>query len=235
MLEGTVFVAEEGRVYKLTSGDLIFHKPLEFHKIWCNDAPHAKFQVISFEATNNDIAPLGNNVYRLALDSSAALDDVYKTITDAFAVNINVERREPTAQNLINEKIAYLKLELFLLTLLPKQNNSEARQHTTGANNFKLIMDTLQAHLNYNLNIEEIAALCNMSTSNLKKTFNKFCDGGIMHHFLRMKIQRASIFLKEGRSVEELAFNYGFKSASHFSTAFKRITGMTPTEFKKRT
>ena len=233
VLEGTVGVSEEGRVYKLRSGDIIFHKPHEFHKIWCSEGTHARFQVISFVMSNADIDALGDDVYRLDLDTASKLEEVYTTILDAFDANVAVNYK--AERNIVQEKVALLKLELFLLTLLQKTKRSpEARQHTTATDNFKLIMDTLQENLNYNLTIEDIANLCNMSVSNLKKTFNKYYDGGIMHHFTRMKIQRASYFLKKGATVEHIAGSFGFKSASHFSVAFKRITGMTPSEFKKQ-
>ena len=32
--EGSLFVSEDNRIYKLNEGDIIFHKPMEFHKIW---------------------------------------------------------------------------------------------------------------------------------------------------------------------------------------------------------
>lgn len=235
VLEGTLWVSEEGRVYKLQSGDIIFHKPMEFHKLWCKDPHGARFQVISFAYSNADIESLSDDVYRLSLDSASFLEEVYTGITEAFHANIAVTQKLESERNRIREKLALLNLEQFLLMLTSKTDKSiEARQHTTMTVNYKLIMDTLQENLNYNLTIDDIAKLCNMSVSNLKKTFNKYGDGGIMHHFTRMKIQRATKFLTASRSIESVAHAFGFKSASHFSVAFKRVTGMTPSAFKKQ-
>ena len=46
----------------------------------------------------------------------------------------------------------------------------------------------------------------------------------------------AAILLKNtSKSITDIAFEVGFSSSNYFTIAFKKITGLTPSEYKKHT
>ena len=45
---GEVAVSEDERVYELKAGDIIFHKPMEFHKIWARGQEGPRVCIMSF-------------------------------------------------------------------------------------------------------------------------------------------------------------------------------------------
>ena len=50
-----------------------------------------------------------------------------------------------------------------------------------------------------------------------------------------MKILRSIEYLKNGyTSVEEISASLGFRSAAYFRRLFKKITKMTPTEYRRK-
>jgi len=48
------------------------------------------------------------------------------------------------------------------------------------------------------------------------------------------RIAHAKAQLQAGESVTDTAFSLGFCTVSHFIVVFKRITGMTPGDYKRR-
>ena len=50
----------------------------------------------------------------------------------------------------------------------------------------------------------------------------------------RVRIGRAKELLRTGKTVEEAADEMHFSSSKYFATLFRRITGVTPSEFKLR-
>lgn len=56
----------------------------------------------------------------------------------------------------------------------------------------------------------------------------------IEQYIIRQKIEKAKelIFYDE-KNLSEIAFQLEYSSVQHFSTQFKKITGLTPSEFKK--
>lgn len=228
--EGSLFVSEDSRVYELSEGDIIFHKPMEFHKIWVEKDQNARVIIMSFESDDEYVLELSHGVYKLDAERKSAFEEVYQMLDDSFNLNFYVKRKEKP--DLVAEKLTFMHFEIFLLSLLSSHNTKRGRQYNVSAMNYKMIIDTMNENLSKNLSIEELAALCNLSVSNLKKIFAKYAGGGVMKHFNRLKIKRAMRLLRIGLSVSEISYQLGFSSQNYFAVVFRRETGMLPSEFR---
>lgn len=78
------------------------------------------------------------------------------------------------------------------------------------------------------------ARLCDLS----KRQLQRYCQqrfGRPLQDWLdEQRIVAAGYLLQEKKSVKNVAFELGFKQASHFSRQFKRHYGITPSEFLDR-
>ena len=232
VISGSVFVSEDGIVYKLNQGDIIFHKPMEFHKIWCKQVPKAKFQVMSFVADSDLLNPLGDRIINLNLEKKTELENIFQSIEKNFDNSIYVFQKETTPDE-VAERITFARLELFLLSLLGSTKIEVDEQYSVSAMNYKRIIEVMEENLSKNLTIEDLASLCNLSVSNLKRIFAKFSDMGVIKYFTRMKIKNAIQRLRCGDSVATVSHELGFSSQNYFSVVFKRETGILPSKFIK--
>lgn len=89
----------------------------------------------------------------------------------------------------------------------------------------------IKDHLDNPLTIKELSRKVAMNECYLKKGF-KALTGKTIHEYTQdLRIAKAKQLLKqEGLSVSDVANSLGFSSISHFSTAFKKATGMKPCE-----
>ena len=56
----------------------------------------------------------------------------------------------------------------------------------------------------------------------------------IIHQAVKMKIDTSKVLIREGKyNISQISFYLGFDSIHTFSRTFKKITGMTPTEFRR--
>jgi len=79
--------------------------------------------------------------------------------------------------------------------------------------------------------IRELARKVAMNECYLKKGFKTVVGKTIHEYQQQLRIEKAkSLLQQDGRSVTDVAHTLGYSSISHFSTAFKRITGMKPCE-----
>ena len=79
--------------------------------------------------------------------------------------------------------------------------------------------------------IRELARKVAMNECYLKKGFKTLIGKTIHEYQQELRMNKAKTLLQqEGRSVTDVANILGFSSISHFSTAFKRVTGMKPCE-----
>lgn len=85
------------------------------------------------------------------------------------------------------------------------------------------------------LRLADLAAAANVSPEHLVRLFRQYEGMTPISHLWRFRIERCEQMLRDtGLGVHEIALRAGFKNGHHFSRMFRRITGMTPTEFRSR-
>lgn len=78
--------------------------------------------------------------------------------------------------------------------------------------------------------IRELSRKVAMNECYLKKGFKALVGKTINEYQQEVRIAKARELLQEGLSVTDVAHTLGYSSISHFSTAFKRVTGLKPCE-----
>jgi AraC-like DNA-binding protein len=121
-----------------------------------------------------------------------------------------------------------LMYEKMLSLCAEKMKNLEG--HSSYTNKVLQILNSKQAY--YNPKIEEVAAKLNISARTLQR---KLKDEKQTYQQLLEEYQvetATQLLAKPNTQVQEVAFLLGFTSLQSFSRAFKRKTGMSPTQAK---
>ena len=85
------------------------------------------------------------------------------------------------------------------------------------------------------LTIDEICAKTNYSKAYLFRIFKAKTGKTIMAYFIELKINQAKQLLRENElSVREISEKLAFTTPDYFTKTFKRVTGLTPLSYKKR-
>ncbi len=94
-------------------------------------------------------------------------------------------------------------------------------------------VEFMQAHLDQELTLKEIAAASYLSPFHFARLFKKL-TGAAPHGYLAgLRAVRARALLAEtDLSVNEISSRVGYASASHFTKAFRQATGLTPRDFR---
>jgi AraC family transcriptional regulator len=84
------------------------------------------------------------------------------------------------------------------------------------------------------LNATDLAGLLNVCRGHLTRTFRQQIGMPPHEYITRRKILSACQLLKEsGLSTKAVAEAHGFDIPAHFTRTFKRIVGLTPTQFRE--
>lgn len=82
--------------------------------------------------------------------------------------------------------------------------------------------------------LAELASLCSVSQSHLMRTF-KASTGWPVHKFVAEERLKTAKLLLAGDQLtaNEISVKLGFRSPAYFATAFRRMTGKSPTEYRR--
>jgi AraC-like DNA-binding protein len=93
----------------------------------------------------------------------------------------------------------------------------------------------VRAHVEKNLNVTELADLLNVSPEHLCRVFRKETAMTPLAFITRERIRRAcDLLLDYTLSCKEICAKLEYDNASHFARTFRRVTGITPSEFRRR-
>lgn len=84
------------------------------------------------------------------------------------------------------------------------------------------------------LSIDKIASALRCSKRYLQMAFAA-CDRSITDHIWTTRLDgcRGDLARRSDRTISEIAFAWGFSSSAHFSRAFRKRYGVTPSEFRR--
>ncbi len=92
------------------------------------------------------------------------------------------------------------------------------------------ILEFLNENYMYEFTMEELAHYTGRSLATFKRDFRKISDLTPEKWLVRKRLDVAYAMIKDGgRKVADVCVEVGFKNPSHFSTAFKRRYGVSPT------
>lgn len=105
----------------------------------------------------------------------------------------------------------------------------------TRGSTIKNILNYIDNHYNEQLTLASLAKKFHFNYTYLSSYFNLHHKEGFSEYLNNERIKHASNFLKKGTlSISEICGIVGYTDHSYFTRVFKRITGMTPREFRKR-
>ncbi len=94
---------------------------------------------------------------------------------------------------------------------------------------FAKITDYIQAHLDDDLSLDELAGVAGIGTAHFRWQFKQTTGMAPHQYVIRCRVEQARVLLRRGRlSVAEVAAAVGFFDQSHLSRHMRRLLGVTP-------
>lgn len=232
VIDGEIGVTADNKVHTLFKGDIIVHKPMEFHKIWTENTKDAHAFICSFDIEGKSTRKLMGGIYHLddkQLQLMNLILDLLRSNADKLNTNYGSLIHE-------NNKVSQLFANYLQLTLLNLSYLDKVKYVPTPCKNMLLyteITEILENHVYDKISISEISDICNVSPSTVKSSFSLYAGCSVHKYFLNIKIRTAIELLKKGKTVNEVSDMLQFANPNYFSYVFKRETGMCASTYKK--
>ncbi len=91
----------------------------------------------------------------------------------------------------------------------------------------------IRDHQEEDLSLGQVAKAVNCSPFYFCKMFRKVTGINFTDYVSRLRIERArNLLLNPNLRISEIAYEVGFQSLTHFNRVFKKLVGMSPTEYR---
>ena len=230
--KGTLTVAEDENIYELSSGQAIFHAPMEFHRFWAKKTkPATVFKIISFDLETSIEHNLADGVFSIKGRLKELFENAYMQADNSFKHDVFVSKKEQN--NPVNEVLSIKMLEIFLLSVISDSSPEYAKDVTLPAQRYGEVISFMNEHICENMLLEDISLGTHISASYIKKLFKIYAGCGVMHYFTRLKIIYSLKLISHGMSVKEISEKMSFSNPNYFTAVFKREMGILPTQYRK--
>lgn len=242
--QGKVLVTAGDKQHVLDQGNVIFHMPNEFHAIKSigNVAPN--LIAISFSSRSAALSLLNQKILYLSYDERYLISHIIDAAKKTFSTSLNL----PSVEQVLisknapfgSEQMIQLYIELFLLSVIQThccQNEDSFQLPTRCSLHSKkdihqAILQHLEEHVCDTVSVDELCRCFSISSTSLQNIFHKEHHCGVMHFFTEQKIAYAKKLIRNGnKNISEIAYCLSYSSPSHFSKAFKSVTGMSPRSY----
>ncbi|MCX6326771.1 MAG: AraC family transcriptional regulator [Bacteroidia bacterium] len=106
---------------------------------------------------------------------------------------------------------------------------------TTGNKRMEAIHEYLMKNYREDVSLEKLAGMVNMAEGSLCRFFKMNMGITIFEYLNKIKIEFAcKLLMDQNHSMTEVCFDSGFNNLSHFNKQFKKNTGVSPSEYRKR-
>jgi len=228
VLKGSIDTWADDKEYILHENDIIFHKPMEFHKFKIYGDEKTRLLIISFSASGLLMENFKCKSFALHGVELEKINDITLYLNNfEFSNYTNLFIKSPFTKQILS-----CMMELFFISLVENGYISSVPQ-SSDAVLFHKAVNEMKSHINEWVNVPEVAIACSVSVSKLKNIFSKYAGIGVHKYFLKMKMVRAFELLAENYTVAETAEMLGFENQNYFSAVFKRENGISPSEYKK--
>lgn len=241
--KGEMICTAENKQFILKGGEVIFHKPNEFHNLTSNNIIAPNVSIVTFECKNKNMKFFEEKILKLNSDEKKILSQIIEEGLSAFKL-ANIKPPITGMTKIIDspfgsQQMTKILLEQFLITLYRRDKFFTKQQRSIlflnyedYPDNIKEIIKFLQDNKYSSLNIKTIAKTFNFSESKLKKTFSEYVKSGVIDYFIKIKITEAKRLIREEQlNFTQIAEKLCYSSVYYFSKQFKYITGMTPTQY----
>ena len=121
-------------------------------------------------------------------------------------------------------------ISFYITTQLEKSDFTEQKENHI----IKNVKSYLLQNLEYDIKLTDIAKLFHYNEVYLGRLFKTQTGESITKYLYNERIKLAKKLLKEQKSIAEVSIKTGFNSISYFNRIFKKLVGITPSEYRKK-
>ncbi len=141
-------------------------------------------------------------------------------------------------EKFFDHRAAMLVSKVFMIHIHDTRQTSYSifhQQKAHGDPDMSIVQGYIESHYKDSISNEKLASLINFSNRTLARRFKKATGNTPYEYVQRIRIESAKKMLENiDTGVEQVALDVGYEDFSSFRKVFKRLTGITPLDYKRK-
>lgn len=225
---GTLYIADEYGQYEVHSGEYILMSPCEHQ----HGYRHAACSFYWMHFKYSDSGMNGNNIN---LPKHSVIPDFAKVLTLLSQIYYSKRFYSDIAQS------SFLLISLLYelrnqINCSPEQQRLSSRKEGVSMQKEEIcknIKNYVYWNKTINIKVADIATHLNYSERYISSVFRSVTGKHLKTYITEEHIKIAQeLLVDSAHTVTEIAYSLGYSDKHNFTRSFKRITGMSPTEFR---
>lgn len=221
ILDGQLTIKSDGQVFSAKQDDVVLLDCYKPHAYWSESGWRSlwvHFDGLSARSYYNWIVRTNGNVF-----STWNIRKILKNLNDVYETF--------HSEQVVNEPHIALSLTKALTAMTESVEQSRSIQNNAEAINE--VIYYINEHPSENLTVEQMAQMASFSKYHFIRIFQETIGMTPRQYVIASRMDYARYLLKStSLPVKEVGYNIGYTSGSMFCATFKKIHGVTPSEYR---
>jgi transcriptional regulator GlxA family with amidase domain len=108
-------------------------------------------------------------------------------------------------------------------------------QKTHEDNQVLEVQNIIESNIHNKISVSDLANRTSLGKRSLERRFKKATNNTVLEYMQRIKIEAAKrSFERSNKNINEVMYDVGYSDTKAFRSVFKKITGMTPIEYRSK-
>lgn len=240
---GELAVLDNEEYYTLSVGEFYLHHPNSTHMIKRVENHNAKFIIATFDCHSDYLKNIENNKFLSNTSCSTIIKNLINELYSASTVKINNDIFAATGINETEDDYMSLQcikiyLELLFINAIRLRKKPDHTGYIHEDKYYQIpmcnnIIMYLKANVYNNIDIETLCKELGYGRTTACTQFKRYTGHTIKRYYIKLKISEAKILLKNAdNNVSQVSDMLYFSSPDYFSACFKRLCGLSPTQYR---
>lgn len=244
--KGECIITSGDKSFTMDVGNIFFHRPGTVHSLKGNNNNNFNILILSFACTSKAMDILPSECVQVTANLKSILSKIIRECRNAFYLPIidkGILEIQAKPTTLIGSRqLIKIYLEELLIMIMRKESKKSESDVLSLLASKEIDQDNIAAsiesylldNLDKKLSIANICKAFNYNKTYICTNFKKSTGYSIIEYLNRAKIEKAKDMIREDSySISEISESLGFSSPGYFSKIFKKVTGLSPLEYKR--
>lgn len=230
--EGILYIADHDKKFTVNKGEYLLMRPTEnqhgYKSSDCSFYWLHFFTALQYETIDSTLKDSEPDSISLTIPEQGTLESLERIVVLMKQLQDSDRRYGMACLNnfLTSTILSEVSAQYFIHSKYTHSENSNQL--------FNDIMDYINWHICENIKVSDVAEYFGYNEKYLSTLFRKNSNVSLKQYILQAKMDHAKAELSDtNHSISQIGYNIGYNDPHNFTNAFKKVTGLTPSDFRE--